>query len=154
MARKTVEERFWSKVEKTDTCWLWVGARNEKGYGLLGIGSTNQVRAHRWIYETTNQCVVPEGMFVCHRCDNPSCVRPEHLYVGTHTDNMLDRAQRDRAAKGEDSGPAKLTDDQVRAIRAAYIPGKVDCTALGKTYKVDHTTVKAIVTGETWKHIK
>lgn len=85
-----LSERFWPKVEKTDGCWLWTANTRPNGYGLFG-----SVGAHRVAYEL---CVgpIPSGMYVCHRCDNPACVRPDHLFVGTQLDNMRDMVTKGR----------------------------------------------------------
>lgn len=84
---------FWAKVNKTDSCWLWTGATCVRGYGILTFQG-NAWRAHRLSYTLTN-CSIPIGMFICHKCDNPLCVRPDHLFAGTQSSNM-----RDMVAKG------------------------------------------------------
>lgn len=89
--------RFMARVHKTEGCWLWTGRRNEQGYGLFHH-ARKQHRAHRWIYEATKG-PVPEGKYVCHTCDNPSCVRPTHLWAGTPQDNALDMVRKNRHAR-------------------------------------------------------
>jgi len=88
-----VEERFWGKVDKSKECWLWLGATTE-GYGQFGIGRKN-VHAHRFAYEVTYG-KIPEGLFILHKCDNPSCVRPDHLFCGTNQENMQDAYDKGR----------------------------------------------------------
>ena len=118
-------DRFWNKVEKTDECWNWTSAKHPKGYGLFSINNRNQ-RAHRVSYELCKG-KIPEGMQVLHECDNPSCVRPDHLFLGTNADNMADKVAKGRQAhfcpgRGEGHPTSKLTEDQVRAIRASPGP--------------------------------
>lgn len=102
------EERFWLYVEKTDNCWTWTGATNKDGYGQINSrNATRRILAHRlsWMIHFGG---IPSGLFVCHACDNPPCVRPDHLFVGTAMDNM-----RDMIKKGRAKGPEKLTPKDV-----------------------------------------
>ena len=92
---RSAEDRFWAKVDKTGDCWVWTGALTHSGYGKFKVRSYKVVLAHRWAYEVTHG-PIPAGLFVCHRCDVPSCVRPSHLFVGTQTDNMKDAAAKGR----------------------------------------------------------
>lgn len=90
----SVEERFWNKVLKTDDCWTWTSAKSRKGYGLFWDGN-KFVRAHRASYVLAFG-PIPDGMCVCHHCDNPSCVRPDHLFIGTNADNVHDSIAKGR----------------------------------------------------------
>ena len=103
-----IAEQFWSRVEKTDSCWLWTGSTNKYGYGLTHRGGPNQAttrRAHRMAWELCNG-PIPKGLWVLHKCDNPPCVNPDHLFVGNRSDNM-----KDAAAKGRNCtvGKSRLT---------------------------------------------
>lgn len=90
--------RFWDKVDKSGECWVWLSATHSQGYGLFKTGHNTQNYAHRvvWVLEYGP---IPEGAFVCHSCDNPPCVRPEHLFLGTAADNMQDMVSKGRQRK-------------------------------------------------------
>ena len=88
------DKRFWSKVKKTDGCWLWTGHLDYQGYGDFTIGRKQRYRAHR--YSVILDGRDPTGKYVCHHCDNPSCVRPDHLFIGTPLDNMQDKMKKGR----------------------------------------------------------
>ncbi len=101
----TRADRFWQKVNKTDDCWFWTGMKSPKGYGKFWTGKKFE-RAHRFSY-TLNVGTIPLGMLVLHHCDNPCCVNPIHLFVGTHADNTRDKMAKGRQAKGDNS-PSRL----------------------------------------------
>ena len=94
---KTLEERFWSRVSKTETCWIWTGSKSKSGYGLLNRESGSNM-AHRISYELANG-PIPEKSLVCHKCDNPPCVNPTHLFTGTHKDNSQDMMSKHRVGR-------------------------------------------------------
>ena len=115
--RASREDRFWAKVKKTNSCWLWMGGRDIEGYGRFSHG-----QAHRVAWELSRG-PISTGLVVCHHCDTPACVNPDHLFVGTQRDNRLDCVRKGRQgkgpafARGENNIFAKLSDDHVRAIR-------------------------------------
>lgn len=155
--------RFWARVSKAGPlhpelgteCWIWVGKRKaEEGYGIFKIKNRLK-RTHVYSWELHNGST--KGLCVLHRCDNPACVRPDHLFLGTSADNNADmvRKNRQRAPKGEDHGMAKLTEDQVKDIRRRYTPyhptdGGI---ALAREFKVSGPTISGIISGDYWGHI-
>ena len=146
------EERFWEKVKKVGECWHWTGAKSETGYGLLaktkrdhpGRGKSKVFFAHRLSYELHNGPAA--GMQVCHRCDNPICVNPVHLFLGTHADNMMDKTIKGRAAK-------KLTADDVRSIRTRYENSEASQRGLASEFGVSVTCIINVLKRKTFKHV-
>lgn len=140
--------RFWSYVEKTDSCWIWTGTRSRLGYGRIGMDAPNSkqiVLAHRFSYEL-HIGPIPPKMFVCHRCDNPPCVNPDHLFIGTCADNMHDMTIKQRHAF------IKLTPTDVVAIRNRYANGE-SMRHLAETYPISLHSVWRVVRRKSWQHI-
>lgn len=146
---------FWSKVEKTAGCWLWRGNKAKRGYGAVEIARADNKRrrigAHRYSFELAHG-TIPNGLIVCHRCDNPACVNPAHLFLGTHADNLADKLSKDRQAKGESNGRAKLNARMVRRIRALSAGGATR-GELGRKYGVTDRNIGDIVNFKTWGHV-
>ena len=147
-----IEERFESKVDRSGDCHLWTAARCHKGYGRFGIKKGTTCLAHRFAVELSGR-EVPPGSVVRHTCDNPPCVNPAHLVVGTQAENVQDMKGRGRGrwAKGETHFRAKLTQDQVREIRDLLAWGGMTQAKIGPLYGVDCSTVSNIKTGDSWK---
>lgn len=148
--RTPLEVRFWRMIEKTETCWLWTGAKKEWGHGVMNSGGRNgkSIRVHRLSWEMHNG-VIPEGLFVCHRCDVPNCVNPDHLFVGSHQDNMTDcknkgRYDRVKRPKGERHGMAKLSAKQAQSLRDDYDTGSFTLHQLGAKYGISHAQAQRI----------
>ena len=143
--------RFFKKVNKTDTCWLWTGCKDKAGYGWFGINHKN-IRSHRFSWLLAGN-IIPEGHLIRHKCLNKDCVNPVHLETGTQSDNMKDRVRDGTVPnqQGELSNSHKLTEDQVRAIRAN--PENKSGYRLAKDYNVSDDTIYDIIARKTWKHI-
>lgn len=148
------EARFFSKVRKEESgCWVWTGHRYPKGYGAYKAPGGRLVSAHRASYEMHNG-PVPAGVVVCHRCDNPPCVNPNHLWLGTAAENNADRDAKGRqvAPKGSRHGMASITDETAREIRAACASGEPQ-VKIAKRLSVSKYVVNSIATGRNWTHI-
>lgn len=150
-------ERFWNQVDKgrgETSCWLWIGHQDKFGYGRFTVTSEDgqkHLRAHRYSYEMAYG-KIGEGLNVCHKCDNPPCVNPAHLFLGTHQDNVKDKIQKGRQARGERNNHAKLTTDQVIAIREALRAG-IAGHKLAITYGISPYVISSIKRRKTWRHI-
>ncbi|MCG7607082.1 HNH endonuclease signature motif containing protein [Mycobacterium sp. CnD-18-1] len=154
----TLESRFWSHVDRGQDCWTWTAWVNRHGYGKAWAGTNSDGApvmryAHRvaWFIEHGEW---PGGLDVRHKCDNPSCVRPDHLELGTHQDNMRDMNERGRAVhvRGEKHGLSKLDADSVREIVRRRIRGE-SLEFIAAHYGVHYATIGSIVTGKTWSHV-
>ena len=152
---------FWSKVDKTGACWLWRGSVSRQGYGVIQLNK-RQHRAHRIAYILTHGPIA-EGLFVCHRCDVRNCIRPDHLFLGTASDNTRDMLAKGRArtgprppehcVRGERQGNARLTENEVRAIRRLYQSGRVTQGDLAEAFGVGRPAICSIVTDRNWRHV-
>ena len=152
---------FWNKVDKTDTCWNWTAYKDRDGYGIFGIKNVGQFKAHRFslMLEGVD---IPKGYIVMHHCDNPSCVNPYHLKPATIQENNKDKQNKGRQSlpKGTANAGAKLTDEEVRDIKArAQVGNRVgynngsNIKELASEYKVSTETIRLIARGITWDHI-
>lgn len=151
--RKNDIARFWSKVKIGPTCWEWQGIKQRRGYGRIQI-QRRMIIASRFAY-FLYYLQDPKDLFVCHTCDNPSCVNPLHLFLGTALDNNRDRDRKGRAGdlRGEKCGHNTLTESQVLEIRRLYKPFEMGYKKLGKMFNVTPTTIHKIVHRQRWKHI-
>ena len=150
----TPEQRFWRKVDvpSADECWEWTGAKRSDGYGIINIDG-KLVSAHRWSYKKYRG-EIPDGMFVCHKCDVRLCVRPDHLFLGTHADNVADMMQKGRQNKGEVHGMSKLSNSDVTAIKKRLAAGRELQKDIGADYGVTQARISEINTGKGWAHVE
>ena len=151
--RKVDMEKFTENIQKTESCWIWQGFTLGDGYGGL-IVDGKKVYAHRLSFDL-HKGTIPPGMYVLHKCDVRKCVNPDHLFLGSHADNMRDKAKKGRVVKlfGERSGRAKLTESDVLQIRKAYAAGGVTQQELADQYGVTKALVGQVVRRVVWPHI-
>jgi hypothetical protein len=158
-------QRFWSKVVKTSECWNWIASKRNKGYGAFvwcSDGEVVQGRAHRFSWEIHNG-KVPDGMCVLHRCDNPACVRPDHLFIGTIADNNRDMRTKGRRvppgthgpcnwARGERHRAARLSEGDVHRIRRERASG-LSYSQIAARNGIYPAHACKICTGRLWRHL-
>lgn len=148
--RKLTKERFEEKFAKGNGCWDWTGFKNSVGYGYFRLNGKSKL-AHRVSWEI-HVGEIPNGLCVLHKCDNPKCVNPLHLFLGTNQDNINDKVAKNRQSKlkGEVHGMSKLTEKQVVEIR--NIVG-LSQRKIATIYGVHQTLIGLILRGENWRHI-
>lgn len=166
IADAEVRARFWSKVKKTPSCWLWTGSTASQGYGRFQLRG-RYPGAHRvaWALQHGKFSV----LYICHHCDVRACVRIDHLFEGSQRDNILDAARKGRLAtgirqgththpecrkRGTLNGHAKLTDQAVRDIRNRYATKTITQTALAREYQISQAVVSKVILRQTWSHIE
>ena len=144
-------DRLLARCSKSTGCWEWNGSSDAKGYGRINIGNKPML-VHRTSWEVFRG-PIPNGMYVLHRCDNPRCIRPEHLFLGDQQMNMDDKAAKKRhrygVSRGSDHGCSKLTEKQVREIRASSGPSRI----VAENYGISGRQVRDIRTLKSWKHV-
>lgn len=157
-------DRFWTKIDKNGPvpehrthigrCWIWTGYTRSDGYGEIEVRNSPRwrLRAHvaSWML---NRGPIPNGMYICHHCDRPNCVRPTHLFSGTQAVNIRDMILKNRAAMvGEENGDAVLTNSEVSAIRL-LLSQRVSRKDIASFFGISYTNVGAIAIGRSWRHI-
>lgn len=148
--------RFWEKVIKRSDhqCWQWVGATDQSGRGYIGIGGRlgGIALASRISYIIHNGSVT-DGMSVCHRCDNPNCVNPSHLFLGTQHENIQDAVEKGRMRHSEDNGLAKFTNAQIRDLRTQFAGGGYSFSAIGRKFGTSVSNAFRIIKRHTWRRV-
>ena len=149
-------ERLIAKIAvESSGCWVWTGARTSRGYGEVMLHKRAWT-THRLVY-TMLVGPIPAGLHICHRCDNPPCCNPGHLFAGTRSDNMRDMHAKGRRSpgrtRGESSFKAKLTEDVVRTMRERYEVGGVSIASLATEYGVTPATAWHAIRSNTWRHV-
>ena len=145
-----INQRFWKHVQKTHSCWVWTGTKDRKGYGRINSNGSPML-SHRLSWEI-HFGPIPDGLNVLHRCDNPPCCNPEHLFLGDNAENMQDCSRKGRTTRGERSASSKLTTAQVAEIRSRYATEYISQDELAKEFDVSPATISEIIRGVIWNH--
>jgi hypothetical protein len=150
MRGETLEQRLLEKTKHIGDCWIWTGTKSKSGYALIWHQG-GFCRAHRISYQL--YCgEIPIGMFVCHHCDNPACVNPNHLFVGTQKNNMADKLRKNRQTRGEGIKQSKLIATDIKAISILYSQ-RFRVGYLAKLFNISRMHIWRIVTGKNWTHL-
>ncbi len=146
--RPTIQAEFERRVQQSDGCWEWTGLKDKDGYGLLSYARRNY-RANKLALQFDGR-PVPAGMYACHTCDNPGCVRPSHLYPGTPQQNADDAYVRDRNQRGERHYAAKLRDNDIKTTRSSFETDE----DIARIYGVSRSNISQIRSRKTWRHVQ
>ena len=153
MKKNFTTQDFYDLLEPNGDCLDWTCGKHRQGYGLTNNPELKKmVTTHRMAYELEFGDI-PKDMHVLHKCDNPPCCNPEHLFLGTHKDNMLDMKEKGRSSTGIDNGMRVLTEEQVLEMRRLYPTGDYTMKKLGKMFNTTLGNVSHIIKRERWKHI-
>ena len=144
-------EQFYERINKTETCWLWTGTVANNGRGVFKINNKLK-QAHRISYEV-HFGEIPQGLLVCHKCDNGLCVNPEHLFLGTQQDNINDCVNKNRNAKGSKNWNTKLNEEKVKMIRTADFSERGSKAKISRELGISQTALNYVISGKNWGHI-
>jgi hypothetical protein len=151
--KPVTKSRIVEKIEAVPIagCWIWTGTITSRGYGQL-LSNNKKMYAHRAAFEAFVGDI-PEGMVVCHTCDNVHCVNPDHLFLGTQKDNLQDMKEKGRSTAGEKNKQSKLSEDDVKAIKH-WLNHGVSEYQLSKSFDVSRSAINAIKLGKSWSHVE
>lgn len=147
--------RLFDSVERVGDCWIWKGSKFTDGYGRIHVDGKPR-RLHRLIFEMATREKIPTGLLVCHTCDTPLCCNPDHLFLGTPSDNHHDAMRKGRHTKGEKVNTCKLTEQQVLEIRRRWeqSPKKYGLySKMAREFGVSNSNIHFIISRRSWKHI-
>lgn len=154
---KTEEEKlpmmkimFYERIEKTESCWIWKGSKIKSGYGIISFGG-KPISAHRLSWKIHHE-EIGSDMIVRHLCNNPICVNPEHLAIGTHQDNSDDRVKAGNSGKGSQNCNSSLNEEDIKKIKNLLVLG-ISGAEIGRRFNVSRTTINNIKKQRTWRHV-
>ncbi len=154
---KQYKNLFWSKVNKSANCWNWKPSTGTRGYGIFRKVHDRTryfIRAHRAAFMLNYDTAIPEGYYICHKCDNPTCARPNHLFMGLPKDNSLDMVAKKRSVRklGSQHGRSKLMENDIVIIRTRISTGE-NSSSISKDFPVSARMIRRIREGRNWKHV-